>query len=186
MVSALAKSFKPLSIAEIGVANGLFSRFLIDQFHPLRFDALDLFELHLVPEIWGVPSQTMFKNNSHYGFYCKQFEAEISAKKVNVYKGDSSTLMASSGALYDLIYIDGDHAFDGVKKDLEAALGKVAPGGILIFNDYIKFDHIGHTSYGIIENVNELVSRTDWKVCAFAFECNMFCDIAICRSDINW
>jgi SAM-dependent methyltransferase len=37
---------------------------------------------------------------------------------------------------FDLIYIDGDHTFDGVAKDLAAWFPKVRPGGVFCGDDY--------------------------------------------------
>jgi predicted O-methyltransferase YrrM len=37
----------------------------------------------------------------------------------------------------DMLYIDGDHTYDGVKGDCEAWLGNVKPGGLVVFHDYV-------------------------------------------------
>lgn len=37
----------------------------------------------------------------------------------------------------DMLYIDGDHSYDGIKGDCEAWLGKVRPGGLAVFHDYV-------------------------------------------------
>jgi predicted O-methyltransferase YrrM len=37
----------------------------------------------------------------------------------------------------DLIYIDGDHRYDGVRNDIRVWLPRVRHGGILAFHDYI-------------------------------------------------
>lgn len=40
---------------------------------------------------------------------------------------------------FDYIYIDGDHSYEGVKKDIEAWYSKVKKNGILAGHDYIDF-----------------------------------------------
>lgn len=50
--------------------------------------------------------------------------------------GDSSTLMKQLTGKYDWIYIDGDHEYEGVKKDLEAALPLLADNGVMWCDDY--------------------------------------------------
>jgi len=36
---------------------------------------------------------------------------------------------------YDLIFIDGDHTYEGVKKDFEMYRGLLSPNGIIVFHD---------------------------------------------------
>jgi SAM-dependent methyltransferase len=40
----------------------------------------------------------------------------------------------------DLLLVDGDHTYEGVKRDIEAWWSKVKPGGLLFFHDYIKLE----------------------------------------------
>jgi predicted O-methyltransferase YrrM len=44
--------------------------------------------------------------------------------------------MTAEGREFDLIYIDGDHTYDGVMSDSLGAWGLVAAGGIIIWDDY--------------------------------------------------
>lgn len=36
----------------------------------------------------------------------------------------------------DLVFVDGDHCYQGVVEDIHAWLPKVKPGGLLVFHDY--------------------------------------------------
>lgn len=38
----------------------------------------------------------------------------------------------------DLIFVDGDHSYEGVKSDTENALKMLAPGGVIVWDDYIQ------------------------------------------------
>ncbi|HXZ98793.1 MAG TPA: class I SAM-dependent methyltransferase [Candidatus Binatia bacterium] len=49
-----------------------------------------------------------------------------------------------------LLYVDGDHSESGVRRDLEAWLPRVAPGGVVVFDDY--FDH-SDPGYGVAAGV---------------------------------
>lgn len=44
---------------------------------------------------------------------------------------------------YDFIYVDGDHSATGVLTDAVMAFGLLAPGGIILFDDYL-FDHVAN------------------------------------------
>lgn len=186
MLTYIASRTIVASVAEIGVANGQFSRFLLDACSPSYFAAYDIFELHKLDSIWGTPSVEMFSGKTHYDFYCDHFATDISSGRVAVFSGDSSPMLRSSSRDFDLIYIDGDHSLEGVKLDVEAALCKIKPTGVLVFNDYIAYDHFGMGPYGIVDNVNSLLGQSDWKIMSFAFQRHMFCDIALTRTSSPW
>jgi len=51
-------------------------------------------------------------------------------------RGNSSyTIGIHDDKSIDLSFIDGDHSFDGVTKDLEAILPKMKPGGVILCHD---------------------------------------------------
>lgn len=43
---------------------------------------------------------------------------------------------------FDLITIDGDHTYEGAKRDLEIAFQRLAPGGIIMFDDIYHHAHM--------------------------------------------
>ena len=63
--------------------------------------------------------------------------------------------------LFDFVYIDADHTYEGVKRDIIAWLPKVKTGGVIGGHDY----SVEYT--GVMNAVNELVPeatiiKTDW------------------------
>lgn len=48
---------------------------------------------------------------------------------------------------YDLIFIDGDHSYDGVRKDFELYKGLLSDRGYVVFHD-IDPDHVFADNYG--------------------------------------
>ncbi len=68
-----------------------------------------------------------------------------------------------------------------MSKDLEASLACLAPGGVIVANDYTLYDPLTDVPYGVVQAVNSLVQRHDLVVDGLALEVNMFCDIAISR-----
>lgn len=40
----------------------------------------------------------------------------------------------------DMVFIDGDHSYEGCTRDIEAWLPKIKPGGIISVHDYLKAD----------------------------------------------
>ena len=56
---------------------------------------------------------------------------------VAIVKSNSITFLGSQpDNTYDIIYIDGDHSYNGVKLDLQLAYNKIKNGGYIMGHDY--------------------------------------------------
>jgi hypothetical protein len=166
-------------IAEIGVALGDFSKFLIRELHPAVFHGFDLFNLHNEETLWGRKTSDIFQGKTHAQFY-KAEMAGAGALRVQVHEGPSQqTLPLLPDGLCDMIYVDAEHTYNEVKADAALAVQKLRPGGTLVFNDYLFYDPFVKAEYGIVPVVNELVANGGWKVIGFALQKHMFCDIAL-------
>jgi len=181
-VSALEALPRGGVVAEIGVALGDFSQTILDRLAPRLFDAFDLFKLHEVKSFWGRSSADHFGGLSHRTHYERRFADEIAAGKLRIHEGDSSFEMGRQpDSTYDVIYVDGDHAYDGVMRDAAVSARKLKANGVLIFNDYIMFDHIVGVPYGVVPIVNDYCVNHGWQVLFFALHNQLFCDIALRR-----
>lgn len=171
------------AVAELGVAYGDFSAFILDTLRPSRFDAFDIFKFHEWKQIWGKSSAETLGGKTHIEYYQTRFRPQIEEGIVKIFVGDSSEkLQEQSDRFYDLIYIDGAHDLEGVRKDATASCAKVKDDGYLVFNDYIMHDYFLNERYGVVYVVNELCTRQHWRITHFAFQQGMFCDIALRRS----
>ncbi len=167
-------------VAEIGVARGDFSAFILDRLAPTTFVAFDIFTMHENPIIWGQPSEILFEGKTQLDFYRHRF---ADRSEVVVEEGESHiTLARYPDRSFDLIYVDGAHDYEGVKRDADLARRKIKDDGVVIFNDYIMQDMVG-APYGVVRTVNELLVSENWRVIGFAFQRDMFCDIACARAD---
>jgi SAM-dependent methyltransferase len=101
---------------------------------------------------------------------------------VQLHEGDSaSTLGTFPDEHFDWIYIDADHSYPGVKRDIDEAKRKVKRDGFLIFDDYIFFSAAELTPYGVIHAVHELCIDEGWAFRYFALARRMFCHVAVTR-----
>jgi Methyltransferase domain len=168
-------------IGEVGVAGGRFSTFLIDHLKPAEFVAFDLFNLHNIPILWGQPTSVLFEGKTQLEYFRDKLIGKHA--KVVVEEGRSHEMLAKyPDGYFDMLYIDAGHTYEDVKRDAEVSKNKVKVDGLLVFNDYIMFDHlVSANAYGVVPAVNELVVKDDWEVVAFALQKQMFCDIAIRR-----
>ena len=167
-------------VAEVGVALGEFSGFLMEELQPAQFVAFDTFDMHESPSHWGVSSSVLFGGLSHQDFFRKKFSGKSDI--VVLEPGRShDTLPLYPERYFDLIYVDAGHTYEDVKRDADIAKNKLKEQGVLVFNDYVMFDHMLGVPYGVVQAVNELVTSEGWCVVGFALQQHMFCDIAVQR-----
>ena len=64
---------------------------------------------------------------------------------------------AITEATYDIIYIDGDHSYDGVKHDLINSFRVIKNGGYIMGHDYEMNMEKAHTNwvFGVKQAVNQ-------------------------------
>lgn len=140
--------------AEVGVQHGEFSRFLLDEIGPERLSLLDMTDKDFRPDVVKDP-------------------------RTDIRIGDSSTQLAElPDRSLDWVYIDGDHRYEGVKKDTDVARQKVKPGGVLIFNDYTPWSVVEVMPYGVMPVVNALVNE-GYPVLGLALAPHGYYDIAV-------
>jgi hypothetical protein len=163
------------TIAEVGVARGDFSEFLLSALQPVRFFAFDIFTMHDVRSRRG---RREIAYNSD--FYRRRFAARGDQVTMEVGPSDV-TLARYPDQSFDLIYIDAGHDYASVELDAALGMQKVKPGGFLVFNDYIMLDHLIGMPYGIVPVVNDIVVRENLAIYGFSLEKHMFCDIAFRR-----
>jgi predicted O-methyltransferase YrrM len=150
------------AIAEVGVLRGRFSRRLLDIAAPR--------ELHLF--------DTSFARHG----VAERFGREIEAGAVHLHEGLSWERLPElpDGAL-DFIYLDADHSYEGVTRDIGVAKRKLRPDGFLIFNDYTYWSPLECLKYGVVEAVNELCLDDGWEMIYLALAARMYCDVALRR-----
>lgn len=80
-----------------------------------------------------------------------KFETKI-LDNVLLIKGDSKDVAIGWDKPIDLLFIDGDHSYEGVAEDIENWIPKVKKGGMVIFHDYGSWT-------GVTKAVNEAIER---------------------------
>jgi hypothetical protein len=148
--------------AEVGVQAGYFSENIIRICQPKRLHLLDLYlQKYRIAE---------------------KFKDQVAANTVQLHEGDSATqLQGFDDGYFDFIYIDADHSYKGVKRDIAAAKHKVKEDGFLIFNDYTYWSPVECINYGVIRAVNELCLEENWEIVYYALAGYMYCDVALRR-----
>lgn len=139
-------------------------------------------ELHLIDKFnnddW--PHKKRFTKENHKDFISDRFLSEIEQGKVIIHHGYSDReLPKLSDNYFDWIYIDGDHRYEAVKKDLEQSLLKIKSDGLIILNDFTLNDPWGGQNFGVIPATYEFCNNNKWEIIYFALEHNMCCDVVL-------
>ncbi len=144
-------------IGEVGTQHGYFAKQIYDVVHPTK--------LHLFDETF------------------EQFDSAALLHASNIivkHQGDSATSLSSFPDQYfDWLYLDADHSYAGVKRDIEQALHKIKFSGFLVFNDFTFWSPLEAMSYGVAHAVCELCLSHDWEITHFALEPLMYCDVVV-------
>jgi SAM-dependent methyltransferase len=148
-------------VAEVGVQRGLFANEILARLQPNEYHG---FDLHL--------------NQVDYDAY-----PSLRSPSVHLHAGDSSAnLLTFDDATFDMIYIDGDHSWQGVRNDAFAAIGKLKPQGHLVFNDYTCWSRLEDFEYGVMRIVNQLCDEHDFVMAYLALEPLGYHDVALVAS----
>lgn len=131
--------------AELGVAEGLFSRDML-QWGIKKLYSVDLWESR--PDRTGDVASPQEWHNANYNNVLKLLKPF--GERSEILRGPT-TAMAQyvDDFSCDLVYIDADHSYQGVKNDIHSWWMKVKEGGIMAFHDYQM------THYGVNQAVNE-------------------------------
>jgi predicted O-methyltransferase YrrM len=143
--------------AEIGVAEGIYSKVLCEQVLGLKLYCVDLWDTYyrdttkLKDRL--MQEEALRRAHEKLDIYGATFIRKPSMEAVNEFRDGS----------LDFVYIDGDHSFDFVMMDLILWSRKVRPGGIVAGHDAYRFRGAGVVDavsvYTHCHQINE------WFVC---------------------
>ena len=131
--------------AEVGVAQGYYSRLILDICKPKK-----LYMIEYSPEY-----VTQLKN---------KFAKEITAGTVKILQGDSVEMLKILPDKHlDFVYLDATHDYRHPKAELEICKNKVKEDGIIAGHDYTRFSMWEQCQYGVVEAVNEFVIKNNYE-----------------------
>ena len=139
--------------AEIGVAEGYFSFFLLDHWPGMVY-LIDPWAIQDVP------------GYSVHGEMDQEARFQRVSKTAERYHGRAQLLRDTSATAapkfkdedMDFVYIDANHTLESTKEDIGLWWPKVKPGGILAGHDYLAGEIHG-VHYGVKTAVDEFVSK---------------------------
>ena len=134
-------SVKNPVILEIGVHKGDFSEELLRKFNPKKLLLVDPWIAYndlIYQKSWY--GNTLHSNQNIQDQYFldvnKRFEKDILENKIELHRKTSDEFFLGNKSIFDLIYIDGNHLFEFVKKDVENSLKFINNDGLIVLDDY--------------------------------------------------
>ena len=134
-------SVKNPVILEIGIHKGDFSEELLRKFNPKKLLLVDPWIAYndlIYQKSWY--GNTLHSNQNIQDQYFldvnKRFEKDILENKIELHRKTSDEFFLGNKSIFDLIYIDGNHLFEFVKKDIENSLKFINNDGLIVLDDY--------------------------------------------------
>ena len=134
-------SVKNPVILEIGIHKGDFSEELLRKFNPKKLLLVDPWIAYndlIYQKSWY--GNTLHSNQNIQDQYFldvnKRFEKDILENKIELHRKTSDEFFLGNKSIFDLIYIDGNHLFEFVKKDVENSLKFINNDGLIVLDDY--------------------------------------------------
>jgi len=142
-VSSLCDSIKASRMAEIGVAYGYHAEQILRVMPGIRYVGVDPFIPGYDPQdSFAQDVQKLFRDtpsgsmNRLWLCVLTKLTARYGGR-VELWRLKSQVAASLfEDSFFDLIYIDGDHTFEGVSSDLSVWFSKIRPGGVFCGDDY--------------------------------------------------
>jgi len=145
VLTDLMNSMKAKKSAEVGVYRGQFSRALLNRTST---------DLYLI-DIWRKISIDEYDDgtNSDTSYqYCLDNVAGYEDRAFMLRIRSEQIVDLFPDEFFDFIYIDSNHAYDYVKRDIEMWYPKVREGGIISGHDWLDIDWKSNTEFENLEN----------------------------------
>jgi hypothetical protein len=146
--------------AEIGVWKGDFSARVLEVVEPAKLHLIDPWafmnaEVYREARYGGKLAHDQAAMDALYRQVRRRFAGPIGAGVVEVHRGTSAeTASVFPDGYFDWVYVDGNHLYEFVRRDLELFELKVKEGGIIAGDDY---GVAGWWADGVTRAVDEFV-----------------------------
>ena len=170
--------------AEIGVYRGDFSNYVMENCSPTELYLVDNWDWELADHNPLEDDAEQFKGFSgkihwdHFGddpkaTQEKNYQYVVSRFSTNtnvkILRGKSSTLIKTLPDTYfDLMYVDANHQYEAVLRDMIDAKSKLKPGAIMMMNDFYEGPGGAEQNLGVMGAVNTFVKRYNFHYIAMS------------------
>ena len=147
-------------VAEVGTLRGDFARSILSVSQPRALHLIDLDMSDLADDVRSDARVTLHAHSSE------------------------AALKSFPEGFFDWIYVDADHSYRGVARDIAAAAPRVKSGGYLVFNDFAHMDpYLG--AYGVHRAVSEFAGREAWPLRWLSLDPSALYDLALQKPGLS-
>lgn len=152
-------------VAEIGVQRGDFAAEILRRCRPRLLLLIDSWR-HFSEGPY-VMDKSNVSQSSHDAFYkevCQRFRVEILLGRVLVLRGLSDDLLPMLADNWlDWVYVDADHSYNGIRRNLADAMPKVKANGLICGHDFVDSLEQG---FGVVPGVADFCETSGWEMIA--------------------
>lgn len=166
--------------AEVGVAQGDYSAVVLQAAQPRELHLIDPWshlesgsdplsatelldqveQARALGEEFAAPPVNS-EGDKEYARIVARFEGD---RRVCLHRQYSYKAAASfEDGFFDFVYLDGNHHYEFVLKDLQDFAAKLKPGGLLFGHDFFEDAFAREEHYGVAEAVNTFLKRSDFR-----------------------
>ena len=178
----IVKEKSPKTFLEIGVFHGVTARNICELLYKIhkedfRYIGLDLFEISDENKSEVIPN-TFFSNpfkNIYFKFLKKQnpYSKEAVEDLLKKYKNNITLIKGNSNLVLkkidmskiDFVFLDGGHAYETVKNDLECCLEVINSNGTILCDDY----DLGAQAPQVKKAIDEFIQK-------YKLKCEILCN----------
>ena len=166
--------------AEIGVAQGDYSALLLEAAQPRELHLIDPWshlesgsdplqasgllatvgEARAQGAAFHAPPENL-AGDEEYAAVARRFEGDPRVRLHRQYSYKAAAGFADG--FFDFAYLDGNHHYEFVLKDLEDFAAKLKPGGLLFGHDFFEDAFARDEHYGVVDAVNTFLKRSDFR-----------------------
>lgn len=153
------KNIKKINYLEVGVFLG---GNVVEVFKTASYFGIEL-DITVVDTFEGTKNEVMDNFISYYdesnSFKNKFLEnlKNNGVTNVNIFQGYSDDFFVSNSKKFDLIYLDADHSYEAVKRDIDNSLKIINSDGFITGDDY-------HPCWGVFNAVNSYSKDRNIKI----------------------
>lgn len=139
---------------ELGVAEGFFSADIVRDWNS---------SIHYAVDNWS-PIGSVGDGSFPQEWHTKNYENAVKrfsqfGDKITILRGPTYRMSQHvKNETCDLVYVDADHSYEGVKRDIESWWPKLKRGGIMAFHDYESIE------YGVKQAVTEFANSKGLQI----------------------
>lgn len=154
--------------AEIGVRKGNYSKLLLETWEGKKLFSVDPWKEFDDTEYQDGANVSQAKHNSFYRETLHKLAAFEERSDVLRMTSAEAAPEFETGEL-DFAYLDAQHHYEAVEKDIRLWWPKIRPGGLLCGDDYMD-GYLNGTKFGVKSAVDEFVAEKDLRLYVSAEE----------------